>query len=256
MGRRKKRGVGNRSTTQPSNQPNSLFTVKKRSADPSLSAPAQTPSGNMGAGLISNKRNVGGHPSSNKRTKPLGGFGGAATNLIGDSAPNVMGRDFGGGFRNKAFGMGRNLPGRMGERQNRAFGMGRDQRGMGMGRTNFLQGRGFGNTIKSENYTGGFGGKQNRMDEAGISRGDQMTGNYRPGPEKMAEIMAAQKARSVGMLSQGPQQIPGSGIAGPQQPMGGGFRGRRSQAFPNVKKGTTQAQVSNNAMKAAKSMLG
>lgn len=57
----------------------------------------------------------------------------------------------GGGFRNKAFGMGREQRGfgmgRMNMQEqmgNRAFGMGRDQRGMGMGREEMMRGRGFG----------------------------------------------------------------------------------------------------------------
>ena len=67
----------------------------------------------------------------------------------------------GGGFRNKAFGMGREQRGfgmgRMNMEQamgNRAFGMGRDQRGMGMGREGMMRGRGFG-SVAGERAKGG-----------------------------------------------------------------------------------------------------
>jgi len=66
----------------------------------------------------------------------------------------------GGGFRNKAFGMGREQRGfgmgrvRGGMMDNRAFGMGRDQRGMGMGREEMMRGRGYG-SVAGEKAKGG-----------------------------------------------------------------------------------------------------
>lgn len=76
-------------------------------------------------------------------------------------AQTAGGREMGGGFRNKAFGMGReqrgfgmgrtNMEEQMG---NRAFGMGRDQRGMGMGREGMMRGRGYG-SVAGERAKGG-----------------------------------------------------------------------------------------------------
>jgi hypothetical protein len=67
------------------------------------------------------------------------GRGRAETNMPGKGKGNRRAVD-GGGFRNKAFGMGRAGGGGM---KDLAFGMGRDQRGMGMGKEQFLEGRGF-----------------------------------------------------------------------------------------------------------------
>ena len=67
------------------------------------------------------------------------GRGRAETNMPAKTKGNAKTVD-GGGFRNKAFGMGRAGGGEM---RDLAFGMGRDQRGMGMGKEQFLEGRGF-----------------------------------------------------------------------------------------------------------------
>ena len=93
----------------------------------------------------------------------------------------------------------------------------------------------------------GGGGKQNWMDEAGISRKDQMTGNYRPGPEKMAEILAAQqeRARSTGM----PQGQIFSGDE--RKPTGWSIEGKPTYgpAFPGARTMSAMAKKSGFTMK-------
>ena len=122
-------------------------------------------------GAISKLGGIGGKLSGIKAAKNLGtmsqqqggGFGGAATNLIGGSAPNIMpgrGRRAGGhpSGKNKMNTLSRRggidrgsrgmASGREygGGHRNRAFGMGREQRGYGMGRQ------------RDVNRTFGFGG--------------------------------------------------------------------------------------------------
>ena len=70
---------------------------------------------------------------------------------------NVNVRDSGGGFRNRAFGMGREQRGLgMGRQQapdfsaNKGFGMGRDNRASGMGRQEMMQNRGYNSSMQSK----------------------------------------------------------------------------------------------------------
>lgn len=105
-------------------------------------------------------------PGTKLPAKP--GRGRAETNMPKKGKQNRRAVD-GGGFRNKAFGMGRAGGDKM---RDLAFGMGRDQRGMGMGKEQFLEGRGFRSGIE------------------GVERG---------GVENMRDILAAKQNQQRGL---------------------------------------------------------
>tara|TARA_R100000234_G_C4993471_1_gene176686 strand:+ start:480 stop:1391 length:912 start_codon:yes stop_codon:yes gene_type:complete len=119
-------------------------------------------------------------------------FGGRARDLIG------------GGFRNKAFGMGRAGGDKM---RDLAFGMGRDQRGMGMGREQFLEGRGFKSGIEGVERGGIAAAQENtggRDLSLGRPKGYSDFGrldprNYTGGVENMRDILAAKQNQQRGL---------------------------------------------------------
>ena len=121
-------------------------------------------------------------PGTKLPAKP--GRGRAETNMPKKGKGNRRAVD-GGGFRNKAFGMGRAGGGGM---KDLAFGMGRDQRGMGMGKEQFLEGRGFRSGIEGIER-GGI--DQERI----ISREDAQKG----GVENMRDILAAKQNQERGL---------------------------------------------------------
>jgi hypothetical protein len=105
------------------------------------------------------------------------GRGRAETNMPKKGKGNRRAVD-GGGFRNKAFGMGRAGGGGM---KDLAFGMGRDQRGMGMGKEQFLEGRGFRSGIE------------------GIERGGTGMMAEGRGAENVRDILAAKQNQQRGL---------------------------------------------------------
>ncbi len=105
------------------------------------------------------------------------GRGRAETNMPKKGKGNRRAVD-GGGFRNKAFGMGRAGGGEM---KDLAFGMGRDQRGMGMGKEQFLEGRGFRSGIE------------------GIERGGTGMMAEGRGAENVRDILAAKQNQQRGL---------------------------------------------------------
>ena len=112
------------------------------------------------------------------------GRGRAETNMPKKGKGNRRTVD-GGGFRNKAFGMGRAGGDTM---RDLAFGMGRDQRGMGMGKEQFLEGRGFKSGIEGIER-GGI--DQERI----ISREDAQKGRV----ENMRDMLAAKQNQQRGL---------------------------------------------------------
>ena len=116
------------------------------------------PSGNRGKGGSSPTTPTGALNMQNMQAPPRPGRGrGKGSRPIAHNERTMQG----GGFRNKAFGMGREQRGfgmgRMNMQEqmaNRAFGMGRDQRGMGMGREEMMKGIGFGGRVNERSKGG------------------------------------------------------------------------------------------------------
>lgn len=127
-------------------------------------------------------------PGTKLPAKP--GRGRAETNMPKKGKGNRRAVD-GGGFRNKAFGMGR----AGGGMRDLAFGMGRDQRGMGMGKEQFLEGRGFGSGIKGVERGGNIFGLENIEQERIISREDAQKG----GAENVKNMLAAKQNQQRGL---------------------------------------------------------
>ena len=162
----------------------------------------------------------------------LGLFGGRARDLIG------------GGFRNKAFGMGRAGGSMFGGMKDLAFGMGRDQRGMGMGKEQFLEGRGFKSGIE--------GIERGAIDqERIISREDAQKG----GVENMRDILAAKQNQERG-LSKAAATARGA-MVGASLGKKGTVTSRAADAIAkrggktNVKGGTKKLNVRSNPKVAA-----
>ena len=241
--------------------------------------------GNIGGGLISSRRKKAGKNSR------MGQIGSAHAQEMGLMPQG--GNEFGGGFRNRGFGMGRQQRGfGMGRpsfmtRGERGFGMGRDQRGMGMGRGDFMQQRGWGRTIESQNPfaqgggfgrpAGGFGGS----DPLGLRHPGNMAprGNWNE-PVSRQQQLAGLKQQVAGMTPRERQamserrvpDVSNSGMnlsannvntrlrdamanAPTTVARGGGFQGRRAQAFPNMRGGGAPAPKGNPAANKLLAML-
>ena len=158
-------------TVRPrSNMTGSSISVKRR----------KTPQGSQGGflpGALSSPTNPFISQPGRGPAKP--GRGRAETNMPKKGKGNRRTVD-GGGFRNKAFGMGRAGGDKM---RDLAFGMGRDQRGMGMGKEQFLEGRGFKSGIEG-------------VERGGIiSREDAQRG----GVENMRDILTAKQNQERGL---------------------------------------------------------
>ena len=174
------------------------------------------------------------------------GRGRAETNMPKKGKGNRRTVD-GGGFRNKAFGMGRAGGDKM---RDLAFGMGRDQRGMGMGKEQFLEGRGFRSGIE--------GIERDAIDqERIISREDAQRGRV----ENMRDILAAKQNQQRGLKGRAQAVALGNMVGASLGNRTAGKRGtvtsRAADAIAkrggktNVKGGTKKINVRSNPKVAA-----
>tara|TARA_R100001443_G_scaffold47924_1_gene60360 strand:- start:847 stop:1674 length:828 start_codon:yes stop_codon:yes gene_type:complete len=181
------------------------------------------------------------NPVTKLPAKP--GRGRAETNMPRKGKGNRRAVD-GGGFRNKAFGMGRAGGDKM---RDLAFGMGRDQRGMGMGKEQFLEGRGFKSGIE--------GVERDFVNLSDNKRASIAQRGERGGVENMRDILAAKQNQQRG-LSKAAATARGA-MVGANLGKKGTVTSRAADAIAkrggktNVKGGTKKLNVRSNPKVAA-----
>jgi hypothetical protein len=137
---------------------------------------------------------------------------------------NVNVRDSGGGFRNRAFGMGREQRGLgMGQQApdfsaNKGFGMGRDNRAAGMGKQEMMQNRGYNSSMQSK----GGGIKGGQMGRPNLPRAQENERNVQAPTLPRAGRGSSSFNPSTGRMEYASQ--PSNFSRSSQRPASGGFR--------------------------------